>query len=63
MLKLNCWEYKKCGRETGDSNIKEPEKCPATKYDIFYGLNSGSKGGRCCWRIAGTFCGGEVHGS
>lgn len=26
------------------------------------GLNDGTKGGRICWAVAGTFCGGEVQG-
>ena len=37
--------------------------CPAaltTKYD---GLNNGFLGGRYCWKIAGTFCGGEIQGA
>jgi len=27
------------------------------------GLNGGKNGGRICWTIAGTFCGGKVQGT
>ena len=26
-------------------------------------MNEGENGGRCCWAIAGTFCGGEAQGT
>lgn len=43
--KVNCWEFKKCGRDaTGD--------CPAYP-----------KGGRVCYLVAGTLCGGKAQGA
>ncbi len=49
---MNCWEFKKCGREAGGAKIKELGICPA--YPIH---------GKSCAHIAGTFCGGKVQGT
>ncbi len=49
---MNCWEFKKCGREKGGAKEKELGICPA------YPSN-----GTNCARIAGTFCGGKVQGT
>ncbi len=59
----NCWEYKNCGREPNGSNIEELGICHAAIDNTFNGLNSGEKGGRICWAVAGTFCDGEVQGT
>lgn len=45
--KLNCWEFKKCGREKGGARADELGVCPAYP-------NSG----RRCARVAITFCKG-----
>jgi hypothetical protein len=37
--------------------------CPAATDVTCNGLNGGINGGRICWAVAGTFCGGEVQGS
>ncbi len=49
---MNCWEFKKCGREAGGAKAQELGVCPAYP-------NHGTH----CARIAGTFCGGKVQGS
>jgi len=49
---MNCWEFKKCGREKGGAKAAELGVCPA------YPGN-----GSHCARIAGTFCGGKVQGT
>lgn len=49
---INCWEFKKCGREQGGSNAKNLGICPA------YPDN-----GRNCAIIAGTLCEGKVQGT
>ncbi len=59
----NCWEFMKCGREPGGDHIAELGVCPATVDNSFNGINRGKKGGRICWSIAGTFCGGEIQGT
>jgi len=62
MQKLNCWEIKKCGREPGGVKTEELGICPAASDSSSNGLNGGKNGGRLCWAIAGTFCGGKVQG-
>ena len=49
---MNCWEFKKCGREAGGAKAKELGVCPAYPG-----------GGTNCARIAGTLCGGVVQGT
>ena len=49
---MNCWEFKKCGREAGGLKANELGVCPAFP-------NSGSK----CARVVGTLCGGVVQGT
>ena len=52
MGKINCWEYKKCGREHGGAKVAELGICPASPDH-----------GRECWAVAGTLCGGKVQGT
>ncbi|RJR14829.1 MAG: hypothetical protein C4581_13310 [Nitrospiraceae bacterium] len=61
MAKLNCWEFKKCGREPGGAKSREMV-CIATTEGSCSGANGGKNGGRICWSVAGTFCGGKVQG-
>jgi hypothetical protein len=49
---MNCWEFKKCGREAGGAKAKELGECPAYP-------NAGTS----CARVAGTLCGGVVQGT
>lgn len=62
MHRKNCWEYKKCGREEGGGRVKELGVCPAFLEGDVDGVNDGVNGGRACWAIAGTLCGGKVQG-
>ena len=62
-MRQNCWEFKKCGREPGGEKVSDLGVCPAGIDDSSEGLNGGGKGGRICWAVAGTFCGGKVQGS
>lgn len=62
MAKLNCWEFKKCGREPNGAKSKEMGVCPATQDTGSTGINGGKNAGRMCWAVAGTFCGGKVQG-
>ena len=61
--KLNCWEVMMCGREPGGKNISDSGICPAAGDVSWDGINSGKCGGRICWAVAGTFCGGCTQGS
>lgn len=49
---MNCWEFKKCGREKGGAHVDEHGVCPAYP-----------NGGTTCARVAGTLCHGTVQGS
>lgn len=62
-MALNCWEAKACGREPGGSRVKELGVCPAATCKPATGINGGTYGGRACWAIGGTLCGGKVQGS
>ena len=63
MAKLNCWEFKKCGRQPGGDKVAEKGLCPAAIESRLNGLNSGRNGGRSCWAISGTLCDDQVQGS
>ncbi len=49
---MNCWEFKKCGREKGGAKAHELGVCPSYPQD-----------GNNCARVAGTLCGGKVQGT
>ena len=63
MGKLNCWDYKKCGRELGGHMSKERTVCPASMEMILDRVHEGKNAGRTCGVVAGTMCGGDVQGS
>jgi hypothetical protein len=49
---MNCWEFKKCGREAGGAKAASLGVCPAYPDH-----------GKNCMRISGTLCGGQVQGT
>ena len=49
---MNCWEFKKCGREQGGEKVEDFGVCPAYPDH-----------GTTCARITGTLCDGEVQGT
>ena len=59
---LNCWEYKKCGRQPGGEKAETHGVCPAATEKSTDGIHRGDCAGRACWIIAGTYCGGKVQG-
>jgi hypothetical protein len=59
--KLNCWEYKKCGREPGGTR-NDLGVCQAATEKKLHGTHGGANAGRACWVVAGTLCGGKVQG-
>ncbi len=59
MPEENCWEFMKCGKER--PNVMGI--CPAVTESSADGVNGGRNGGRVCWAVAGTLCGGKVQGS
>ncbi|MDD5260071.1 MAG: hypothetical protein PHD29_08895 [bacterium] len=63
MEKLNCWEFKKCGCETGGAKVSELGLCPAATEMRLHGQNSGKYAGRACWAVGKTLCDGKVGGN
>ncbi len=64
MAKLNCWEFKKCGRQPGGENVNKLGICPATQEKRANGIHGGKNGGRSCWAVLATNCsGGDVEES
>jgi serine/threonine protein phosphatase PrpC len=61
--KLNCWEYKKCGREPGGNKANKDGVCPAAAEKTFDTFNHGINAGRACWLVAGTYCDDQVSGT
>jgi hypothetical protein len=62
-IKINCWEFKKCGRQPGGQKEKELGTCPVTIHGELDGAHDGKNGGRACWVIAGSLCGGKIQGT
>ena len=62
-MSMNCWEHKLCGREPGGENESILGVCPAAVEERLAGVHGGKMGGRSCWVVAGTLCGGDVQGS
>jgi len=62
MKKINCWEFKQCGRELGGKNVFF-ELCPTATYILLDGVHGGINAGRACWTVTGTLCEGEVQGT
>lgn len=63
MAPENCWGFWGCGREPGGRKAHELGVCPATCDSSLDGVNRGKNGGRCCWKVAGSLCNGEVQGT
>jgi len=63
MAKVNCWQFKQCGRQQGGARSAESGVCPASAETRVHGTNGGTNGGRACWALAGTLCGGRAQGT
>lgn len=62
--KLNCWEFKKCGRGLIDGKpCDKTTQCPAATETRLDRVHDGTNSGRACWVVAGTLCGGKAQGS
>lgn len=61
MEKINCWDYKKCGRQPGGHKVNERGICPASTESRLDGIHHGKNGGRCCWAILATNCSGSQN--
>lgn len=49
---MDCWEFKRCGREAGGRRSKQLGVCPAYTRGA----------GEACWLVVGTFCRDKVQG-
>jgi len=61
-MKKNCWELIFCGREPNGIKVGELGVCPAATNTRHDKKNGGINGGRYCWKIVGTMCGGILQG-
>lgn len=61
--KLNCWEFKKCGREAGGAHEGDLGVCPVSVEKRIDGTHGGKNAGRACWVVANTFCEGKIQGT
>ncbi|MDY0087540.1 MAG: hypothetical protein RBS78_03175 [Coriobacteriia bacterium] len=60
--RLDCWEYQGCGRGPGGRRTNQDGECPAASASSLDGVNGGRDGGRACWIVTGTRCGGKRSG-
>ncbi len=63
MKRLNCWEFKKCGRQPKGEHVHDLGICPAATESKLHGVHHGVNAGRACWVVSGTFCNAEVQGT
>jgi hypothetical protein len=61
--KLNCWEFKRCGRQPQGFHAHDLGVCPATLEQKLDGVHDGVNAGRACWAVAGTLCKGQLQGT
>jgi rubrerythrin len=61
--KLNCWEFKRCGRQPGGLHEHDLGRCPVTREKRLDGVHEGVTAGRACWVVAGTLCKSEIQGT
>jgi hypothetical protein len=63
IARKNCWEFKNCGRQPNGPRAEELGVCPVTTNTDLNGAHGGRYGGRACWAIAGSLCGGKIQGT
>ncbi|WP_339134528.1 MAG: hypothetical protein WGN25_15610 [Candidatus Electrothrix sp. GW3-4] len=59
---LNCWQFKKCGREPGGKNAVNDGVCSVALDIGADGVHNGTNGGRCCWVITNSAYQGDRDG-
>jgi hypothetical protein len=59
-LKRNCWDYYRCGKQAEGDHGKKHDVCPAYLETKLNGVHNGMNGGRACWIVADTMCGGRI---
>jgi len=63
MAKVNCWDFKGCGRQQGGEHTRDLGICPASTETKLNGVHGGRNSGRACWIVSGTYCDGNVQGT
>jgi len=53
----------KCGRQPDGEKVDELGICPTTMSSEYDGTHRGVFGGRFCWAVTATFCGGKIRGT
>ncbi len=61
--RMNCWEFKKCGRQPGGPKVADLGVCPAAVDSSLHHAHGGKNAGRACWAVAGSLCGGKIQGT
>jgi hypothetical protein len=54
--KLNCWQFKNCGREKDGLLVETLGECPVSTTLKFDGMNEGRGAGRMCWMVPDSAC-------
>ena len=54
--RLNCWEYRNCGREHGGLMVATWGECPVSSAMKLDGQNGGVAAGRACWLVTNSSC-------
>lgn len=63
MEKLNCWQFKNCGREVNGEHADDLDVCPAAREFRLDGVHGGRNAGRACWVLVGMLCKGSIQGN
>ena len=58
MFSVNCWDHKGCGFGPQSGKKSGCQVCPAASHKNADGFLGGENGGRSCYFIMGTLCGG-----
>lgn len=61
--KMNCWEFKRCGRQPEGFHVHDLGVCPASLEQRLDDVHEGVNAGRACWVVAGTLCKGQLQGT
>jgi hypothetical protein len=62
MNKLNCWEFKKCGRQPNGPRAADLGECPVPTFREYHGVHDGRCAGRACWAVPASLCAGRQQG-
>ncbi len=54
--KLNCWQFKNCGREKGGLLADVLGECPVSTMMKYDGTHGGRGAGRICWMVPLSTC-------